>query len=297
MKKIKALLRKLLIPHTAVFATLTPIAAAMVFYSLAFENVNPVIAYTSYLLSAYALTILCMRMPPVFKRIKRFKNNNRYISMYLSNTHLKVKISLYGTLFINIVYALIQLISGFYFHSIWFYSLAVYYVLLAVMRFFILRDMKQSSFGKNMASELKRYRFCGILLVAMNLTLGTIVFYIVYQGRGFEYHYIHTIALAAYTFTLTVFAIVNVIKYRRYNSPVISASKIISLASALVSVLSLETAMLNAFGEENTDMFRRIITASTGGVICVFILASGIFMIISSSLKLCRLSERNNENG
>ncbi|MBQ3567015.1 MAG: hypothetical protein IJA12_07540 [Oscillospiraceae bacterium] len=297
MEFFKKIIFRILYPHTVFLLIFSPVAAIMVIYSLACDNVNPVIRYSSYLLSAYALTIICMRMPPVFRKIKKLSENSKYISVYKKNTHLKTKISLYGTFIINAVYAIIQLISGFYFHSIWFWSLAIYYIILAVMRFFLLYDLKQNAFGVNLVSEYRRYRFCGIMLVLMNLTLGTIVFYIVYQNRGFEYHYIHTIALAAYTFTLTAFAIVNVVKYRRYKSPAMSAAKIISLASALVSVLSLETSMLNAFGKENSAFFRRIMTASTGGAICIFILITGIYMIISSSLKLDKLSERKNQNG
>ena len=40
--------------------------------------------------------------------------------------------------------------------------------------------------------------------------------------------------------------------YRKYHSPVISAARKVSLAAALVSMLSLETAMLSQFDTEST---------------------------------------------
>ena len=47
---------------------------------------------------------------------------------------------------------------------------------------------------------------------------------------------------------ITITSVVHVVRYRRYNSPVMSAAKRINLVAALVSMLSLETAMLARFG-------------------------------------------------
>lgn len=130
----------------------------------------------------------------------------------------------------------------------------------------------------------------------MNLTLGVIVFYIVWQNRGFEYHYIHTIAMAAYTFTAMTLAVINVFKYRRYESPLMSAARFISLASALVSILSLETAMLTAFGEPGNDSFRQTMTAITGAAVCLLVLALAIYMIVHSTKEINRLKKEVQTN-
>lgn len=56
--------------------------------------------------------------------------------------------------------------------------------------------------------------------------------------------------VALYTFYITTTAIIDIIKYRKYNSPVMSISKVIKLAAALVSMLFLETAMFAQFGAD-----------------------------------------------
>lgn len=142
-----------------------------------------------------------------------------------------------------------------------------------------------------MFREYLHYRFCGILLLLMNLSLSAIVFFIVRENRDFEYHYIHTIALAAYTFCAMALSIIDVIKYRKYESPVMSAAKAIGLACALVSVLSLETAMLSAFGNNEDIRFRQIITAATGTAVCVIILAMALYMIVKSTKEIKRLKK------
>jgi len=124
--------------------------------------------------------------------------------------------------------------------------------------------------------------------------LTVIVAYIVHQNREFRYNGIHTIAMAVYTFAALIVAIVSVVKYRRLKSPLVSAAKAISLASAAVSMLSLETAMIATFGENDSPEFRHSITAATGFVICTFVLTMAIYMIVRASkqIKILKNGER-----
>ena len=296
MERFKKILRKFLFPHTAIVVLSVPIAAALLIYAFAYKNANVVIAYISYVFSAYSLTIVCAKSPILFQKIKRAKNRNKYITIYQSDAQLRVTISLYSSVVLNILYALLQLFSGFHFHSIWFYALAGYYTLLAIMRFFLLKDARRIVAGQNKFYEFLLYRLCGILLLMMNSTLGVIVFYIVWQNKGFEYHYIYTIAMAAYTFTTMILAVMNVIKYRRFESPLMRAARAISLAAAMVSILSLETAMLTAFGEPGTESFRQIITAITGAAVCLLVLAMAIYMIIRSTKEINKLKKEVQTN-
>ena len=71
------------------------------------------------------------------------------------------------------------------------------------------------------------------------------------------------------------------------NSPVYSASKAISLASASVSVLTLESTMLTTFNDGTMDLTtRRIMLGASGGVISAFIIAMAIYMIVQGSKKI-----------
>lgn len=289
MEFCKRLLNKLLFPHRIVIAVLVPVAAVLLVYAFAWEGANPIVVYTSYFLSAYALTVLCLRAPALWGWGKDFKQRNKYVVRYTTDAALRMKISLYSSLAINCVYALMQLWLGFTNHSVWFYALAVYYALLGVMRFFLLKEARHDRLGKDKFFEYLIYRLCGILLVLMNLALAAIVTYIVWQNRGFEHGFIMTIAMAAYTFFTLTMAIINIVRYRKYQSPVMSAAKAVSLVAALVSMLSLETAMLTAFGQESDALFRRIITAASGGVVCVAVLTMAVSMIVRSTKEIKKL--------
>ena len=162
------------------------------------------------------------------------------------------------------------------------------------MRFLLLRYTRTHSPGENRIAELQRYRFCGIILLVMNSVLSVIVFYITWQNRTFSHHQITTIAIAAYTFTTFTFSIINLVKYRRYNSPVFSATKTINLAQALVSMLTLETTMLTAFGDEADEGFRRLMTGSTGAAVLIVIFGMALVMITKAAKELHLTGDVNN---
>ena len=283
---LKKIAKALLFPHIAIMITLVPISTVFLVYSMVFMGTESVISVISYVLAAYTLTVWCVKIPHIIKFFKSFKNENRYAKRWIEDARLRVNVSLFGSLAWNTVYAVFQLWLGFYHGSFWFWSLSGYYISLAVMRFFLLRYTSTNTPGKNMRVELKKYRACGWVFLAINLALSLMIFFMVYWNRTFEHHEITTIAMAAYTFTSFTFAIINVIKYRKYNSPVYSASKAISFASACVSMLTLESTMLTTWGGNEGPEFSRIMLALTGTVISAFIVSMAIYMIVESTKKL-----------
>ena len=138
-----------------------------------------------------------------------------------------------------------------------------------------------------MLDELRKYRACGIVFLVMNLALALMIFFMVYWNRTFHHHEITTIALAAFTFTSLTLAIINIIRYRKLGSPVYSAAKAISLASALVSMLTLEATMLTTFGGETMTLIaRRLFLGLSGSVISIWIIAMAVYMIRQGNKKI-----------
>ena len=283
----KKLGKALLFPPVAIMLVLIPVATVFLIYSMVFLGTDSPVAIVSYVLSAYTLTVWCFKIPHLIGFFKNFKNENKYARRWLTDTRLRVNVSLYGALLWNTAYAVFQLGLGFWHRTFWFYSLAWYYLALAIMRFFLVRHTRRHDPGEDMRQELKKYRACGIAFLMMNLALTLIIFFMVYWNRTFVHHEITTIAMAAYTFTSLTMAIINVFRYRKYNSPVYSASKAISLASACVSMLTLESTMLTTFGDGTMDLpARRLLLGTSGGAISVFIIVMAITMIVRGNQKL-----------
>ena len=68
--------------------------------------------------------------------------------------------------------------------------------------------------------------------------------------------------------------------------------KALQLAKALVSMLALETAMLEQFGENDGEHFRAVMTGCTGVGVYLMILGMAVYMIYTSGKKIKNL-ERN----
>lgn len=289
METLKKIGKAVLFPHIAVMIILLPIATVFLIYSMVFLGTDTIPAYISYVLAAYTLTVWCFKIPKFIAAIKNIKNENKYVKLWSDDVQLRMNVSLYGTFILNVAYAIFQLCLGLYHASFWYYSMAGYYICLAVMRFYLSRHTSKHKAGERMREELIRYRNCGIVFLVMNFTLSFMTFFMVYWDKTFIHHEITTIAMAAYTFTTFTIAIINIVKYRKYKSPVYSASKAISLAAACVSMLTLTSTMLTTFGDGNEILMRRIMLGSLGGVISVFIIGMAIYMIASAGKQLRKI--------
>lgn len=292
----KKLVKAILFPPTAIMLILIPIATVFLIYALVFMGQDSIPAIASYVLAFYTLMVWCIQLPRLIPMFRKFQEENKYARRWLEDRQLRMQVSLYGALYFNTAYALLQLGLGFWHHTFWYYTLAGYYICLAVMRFFLVRYTRSHKPGENQKEELIRYRNCGIVLLLMNLTLSVMVFFMIYWNRTFHHHEITTIALATYTFTSFTLAIINLIKYRKLKSPVYSAAKVVSLASACVSMLTLEAAMLTAFGATMDDVTRKLFLGLTGFAVCGFIILMALNMIYYGNDRLRRIENGKQRN-
>ncbi len=294
MEMWKKAVKALIFPRVAVMLILLPVATAFLVYSMTALGTESVLSYISYVLAFYTLSIWCVRIPGLIKVIKEFKNGNRYAVRWREDVRLRMNISLYSSIIWNSAYAVFQLCLGIYNDSFWFYSLAGYYFCLACIRFYLSRHTTRHKVGEKLHEELIKYRACGFVLLFLNIALSVMVFFMIYFEKTSYHHEITTIALAAYTFTTLTVAIVNSVKYRKYESPVYSAAKAISLAAASVSMISLTSTMLTSFGNSDTDpMMRTAMLALLGGAVAVFIIVMSLYMIIRANKALKQ--EKENE--
>ena len=204
---------------------------------------------------------------------------------YLADVRFRTDVNLYRGIVINALYIVLKLFLGIYYNAYWFVALAVYYVLLVAMRLALVA--RRGKEALTVRQEWRRYRVCGVVLLVMNQALMGIVIYMVRDARGFRYPGYLIYAMAAYSFYAVILSIVQMVKFRRHGSPLLSAAKAINFVAALVSILALETAMLAQFGGDD-EAFRTVMTGATGGGVCVIVIGMAIYMIIRSGKNLKR---------
>lgn len=285
MERWKAVAKKLLFPGwgwVALAGLLGGGSLSLTF--LVFGDDSP-FAYVSYLLSAYALTVLTAAVIPLFPAVRRGIHHIPLAHRYMTDRYFKVRAGLVLSFCVNLCYAGFKLACAAWYVSFWDGALAVYYILLCAVRFYLLRRVPKDEQGQDMDRELRHYRATGIFLLLLDLALSVIATQIVRDGYGSSYPGMLIYVAALHAFYSLALAIVNTVKYRRFHSPVLSAAKAVNLTTALVSIFNLETAMLTQFGGGD-EWFRLVMTACTAFAVCAIVLGAAVFMIISASRNL-----------
>lgn len=287
--------KKLLFPPVWLMLILTAISAAALTAVFVKGWEQAAIAYFVYVLAFYTLTVVTvfcvMVLPKQYGRIKEKIYGNPLGNRYMTDGVFRTKISLYLSLVISLLYVGINLWSWHFSRSWWFVVLAVYYVIMAIMRFLLVRYVRINEIGTSILGEWKRSRSCACILLLVNLSLSGAVLMILFQHRGYDYPGILIYVMALYTFYSTTHAIVDIVKYRALGSPVMSTAKLVSLSAALVSMLNLETAMFAQFGADMTQQDQNLMIILTGAGISVSVVTLSVILIVRATKEI--RSEKN----
>jgi len=191
---------------------------------------------------------------------------------------------------LNMAFAAFHGVLSFLERSVWFLMLAIYYASLAIVRGGIV--MYQRREGKSERAQLKMYGRCGAFLVVISLALTVAVIQMVYINRTFSYTGLIIYAVAAYAFAKITVAIINLVKFKKNSDYAVRTKTNLNLANAMVSILALQTALLNEFSAGEVDP--RIFNALSGSFVCLFTLGLGITMLVKSKIKIKEL-KRNGQ--
>ncbi len=242
-----------------------------------------------YCLSAYALIIVCTLVGRISIRTNRKLNTLPLWIRWKEDARFHTMVSIVPSLLLNFVYVITNVSVSVKNHAVWFAYLGIYYLLLTLMKSYLLHGLV---FGKGLVDEkreLRKYRNCGISLLLMNMILSSVSAYIVEKNQNYHYDGMLIYVMAAVAFYSIITAVINLIRYRRLNSPILSAVKVINLTVAMVTLLALETAMISQFGQADGENFRRIMTSLTSGVVCFIEFIFAIYMIWNGTRNMKRL--------
>lgn len=265
------------------FCSLDPpfVFAALIYIFLTGQN-NSAPAYPIYGLSAYCLTILILPLPKLIQNAKaclmRRINDTAFGGKYVNDLAFRGSVSIYQGMAANFLYVLFRIVVGIRYASVWFISIAVYYLVLAVLRLSLIMNYRH----KSKAVELRCYRRTAWSLFLLNLPMGGMILLMVLTNSGYSYPGYLIYLSAMYTFYTMIFSVINLVKFRKLGSPILSAAKVLNFIAALMSILGLQTAMIAQFGAESAS-FRRMMNAITGGAIWLSVILAAVYMLYRSS--------------
>ena len=246
-------------------------------------------AYFLYALSAYCLTALCVKLPAAVGNAKNWLSRHPGLAAFLKNEELRFQLELYSEQFINFAYGVFKIASGVILGSAWIGCDGIYNMAQALIQLFQILRRKNPG---TIIHQWKSYRFCGVLILLMHLTLTGIVFQMVNWNRAEEQGQIQVIATAAFAFYKFTNSFLDITKDRKHIRPVDSSIRMLNLAQAIFAIFSLQASMFHTFG--TGESWEGWMNLGTGCVVCLLIVSMGVYMIRRANREIRALQEKNN---
>ena len=153
---------------------------------------------------------------------------------------------LYGSLALNLIYSLLKLMTGIWFRDLWFIALGCYYAVLALLRFSLLRSIRDKQPGSGGSA----YRRTAVLLNLLTIVMAGIFALVVMRNARFDYPGVWIYAMAVYAFARMITATINLLKRRGDENNSLAAARCVSFCGALMSIQALQTALLGRYGSD-----------------------------------------------
>lgn len=296
LPKIKGKFRLLLYLVTLVFCALSVAETVFGYFPFAAE-------IAIYVIAAVTLTAACFYLAGDLKRgirdvVRTVIEGNAMVNRVYSDYRYRTVLFTLFSFLLNLFYAASNGVYGIVSRSPWLGTLSAYYIFLSIMRYGVIRyDRKLAKTGHDRElklQELQVYRNTGVLLSFITIVLAGAVILLVNQEGGKSYQGYMIFVVAMYTFYKAIISIINIIRARKMQSPLLVTIRDIGYADALVSVLSLQTAMFSSFGEESS-IDPALMNGITGACVCTMTLAIGIYMICSAGRQRKRIQEEMQE--
>lgn len=245
-------------------------------------------AYFLYPLSAYSLTAVCVKLPAAIRGVKDRLSRHPKLTSLLKNEELHFKLGIYFEQFINFAYGLFKIASGVILGSAWIGCDGIYNMTQSLIQLF---QILRRKYAKTLVQQWKSYRFCGVLILLMHLTLIGIVFQMVNWNRAEEHGEIMVITTALFAFYKVINSFISIAKDRKHRHPVDSSIRMLSLAQAFFAIFSLQASMFHTFGT-GAD-WEHLMNILTGCGVCLLIVSIGIYMIRRGRREIKKIRESN----
>ncbi len=205
------------------------------------------------------------------------KGNNTFFEKWKNDYDFSTVMGAAGSLAITVLFALFNGFLGVYHASLWYGTYCAYYILLVVLRAFLISSRKKvlRSVTPDIARN-KAYMVAAVLLLVLNISLVVPVTLMVVQQRPVNMTLIPAIAMAAYTTYKIIMASVNLKKRKKSSDCLVRLLRTISFIEALVSVLILQNTLIMVQTKGESSGMLPLTASSTAAVmVTVLILCVG----------------------
>lgn len=241
----------------------------------------PIVSYPFFRILGFSLAGIALLL--LLWRVPRLVKNGRELLSAVYRRGLGsrwMRAALFGGILLNLSYATFRFAVGVQSASLWFCAEAVYYLLLSAARILLVEEDRQIGLETNPVLRDKHawqvYRRGGFLLLLLSLAAAGIVILALREERTRSYPDIVVVGVILFTVWRAGLALYQILRYR-HSHPILSLSKLLSLAAALLSFFALQCTILVRYGRDFA--YRSPLNAVTGSAVCLALLVIGCFML------------------
>lgn len=286
MEQAKMFFQKLLHPSKWVLIFVPPLSFAALIFIFATQTTRSASAYMIYYMSAYSLTIWLAALPRLIKEMKtaimtsrfmRKVSSSKITGRYLNDLAFRGNVSIYQGMAVNAFYVVFRIVAGIRYASVWFISMAVYHLVIGGLWAYLVVCYRR----RDPELERRCYHTTAWLIFLLNIPMGGMIVLMVRTNSAFSYPGSIIYLSALYTFYTMVTSVLNLVKFRKLGSPILSAAKVLNFIAAMMSILGLQTAMISRFSE-NGESYRKMMNAITGGFVYGIVILIAVIMLLHS---------------
>lgn len=269
-------------------------AAVLALYQVTAEKLPFAVGIASYVLAAltffpgayYLITDIVFLVKEGKRNVTVKMEGNRLTRKWIKDKYAKAMIHTLPETITSVLYAVYNGVLGVRYSSPWLGAMSAYYIILAVMRLGAIiqnqRITKIADKSLRMKIEDGIYRRNSMLFIGLAVVLGGVVVLLLKSIGGKTYGEYTIFIVALFSFYKVIKAFIHMAKDRKNHSPLITIILKVDYIDSFVSILMLQTALLTAFGNGQTDMIHTF-NLFTGVAVCIMILIAGVQGILVSN--------------
>lgn len=286
MRSRKRLLKPMLLLFTFAIAVGVPLFLLLMALSDAIDaSPQPLLGFGC----AFGACLILLLLYPAARMLRlRKRGVRRYPDRCLDTIELRSEVSLVPVLTLNLLYAVFKFGAAMYYRTLLFTAEAFFYLVLSAIRLLLVFNAYAGRrCGSGLISAWKSYRNCGWQLLILSLSMSFVILQSLRQRTDYVSLTVVVYGSAFWAFYRLTVAIVQLIRFRGADRPFLSASKLISLSAALMSIFILQNTLLLHFGTD--DAFRQQMNTGFGIAISLTVILIASYMVSHGSIRLKRL--------
>lgn len=213
---------------------------------------------------------------------------DHFLGRWKNDFDFKTLTASFSSLIITVFFALYNGFLGVHHASLWHGSVCVYYLILSILRgYIILSERKIAGDEREAQARSKVCIISAVMLLILNVSLVVPISLLVLLQKPVKMSLIPAIAMAAYTTYKIVMASVNLKKRKKSENRLVRLLRMINFIDALVSILTLQNTLIMVKMKDESNRMLPL-TAVTSAAIMLAVLALSIAALRKGVMRLKR---------